>query len=152
MTQAILVFAQLVEHFTFELPKNYELVPVRPGLVQQSRDPIQMKLDWSVSKQSMCGSICMLVNPTMMTRLRVSLIAVDGENVLYGCVCRFRSLLIAVIADCKQHCVRKFAFLVVSDISVWLSLGPSRSFLKYAFLVVWAVLYGVHTTLVLMGC
>lgn len=48
MTEAILVFAQLVEHLTFELPQGYELVPVRAGLVQHPRDPIHMKLQWRV--------------------------------------------------------------------------------------------------------
>ncbi|KAI2490421.1 cytochrome p450 [Fragilaria crotonensis] len=44
MTEAVLVFAQLVKHFSFELPPDYELVPVRFGLVQRPRDVMIMTM------------------------------------------------------------------------------------------------------------
>lgn len=46
MTEAVLVLAQLVKHFSFELPVDYELVPERVGLVQRPRDDMIMTMRW----------------------------------------------------------------------------------------------------------
>ena len=46
MTEAILVLAQLVKHFSFELPPDYELIPVNVGIVQKPRDDMIMAMKW----------------------------------------------------------------------------------------------------------
>ena len=46
MTEAVLVLVQLVKHFSFELPPDYELSPERVGLVQRPRDDMIMTMKW----------------------------------------------------------------------------------------------------------
>ena len=46
MTEAVLALAQLVKHFSFELPLDYELFPMRVGLVQRPRDDMMMTMNW----------------------------------------------------------------------------------------------------------
>lgn len=46
MIEAVLVFAQLVKHFSFELPSDYDLYPLRVGLVQRPRDDMVMTMKW----------------------------------------------------------------------------------------------------------
>lgn len=52
MTEAVLVFAQLVQHLTFKLPPNYELHPIRVGLVVCPRDKMIMTMKWRESQQN----------------------------------------------------------------------------------------------------
>ena len=44
MTEAVLAFAQLVKHFSFEVPRDYELFPMRFGLIQRLRDDMIMTM------------------------------------------------------------------------------------------------------------
>ena len=46
MTEAVLILAQLVKHFSFKLPADYELFPERVGLVQRPRDNMIMTMKW----------------------------------------------------------------------------------------------------------
>lgn len=47
MTEAVLVLSQLVKHLSFDLSsKDYELCPIRAGLVQCPRDKMLMTMKW----------------------------------------------------------------------------------------------------------
>ena len=46
MTEAILVFAQHVVNFSFELPPHYELCPLNIGLNPRQRDGMIMTMTW----------------------------------------------------------------------------------------------------------
>lgn len=46
MTEMVLVFSQVIKHFSFECSPDYELCPLRIGLVQQPRDKIVMTMKW----------------------------------------------------------------------------------------------------------
>jgi cytochrome P450 len=46
MAELVLVFSQLIKHFSFECSPNYELCPLRIGLIQQPRDKIAMTMKW----------------------------------------------------------------------------------------------------------
>ena len=46
MTEAVLVFSQLVKHLSFELQPDYELCPVRFGILQHPRDDMVMTIKW----------------------------------------------------------------------------------------------------------
>jgi cytochrome P450 len=45
-TEAVLILAYLVKHLTFTLPSDYELYPIRAGLVQRPRDAMNMTVRW----------------------------------------------------------------------------------------------------------
>jgi len=44
MTEAVMVLAYLVKHFSFTISPEYELYPIRAGLIQRPRDPMMMTI------------------------------------------------------------------------------------------------------------
>jgi cytochrome P450 len=42
MTESVMVLAYLIKHFSFTISPEYELYPIRAGLIQRPRDPMMM--------------------------------------------------------------------------------------------------------------